>query len=312
MRYLLLYLLSSCLLCGVGEKRLLVIIDTGLDLSDDALRKSRLSPSLVNRYDGVKGGLADVSWGVPRSRIRPSWDFVADSPKLQDLNGHGTHVTGIVWDELKAMNQAQGPCLAMLRAGTDRLNVSNLMKALQRVGELKEAGFDIPVVLMPFALERKDASMEEFEMFSKAVLELAESGTVVVTATANLGRDLDQLDGGARYSPGCLKHPNILTITSCSENGFLAPRASWGKETVFTAAPGSRIESQWLGKDRKKLSGSSQAAALVAAKAFHLLTSGPRPVKVDQLRETLTKSVRVQASLLDKCQTRGFIGSAAK
>ncbi|YCM44556.1 S8 family serine peptidase [Verrucomicrobiaceae bacterium 227] len=239
-----------------------------------------------------------------------SWDFVESSSAFADENGHGTHVSGIVWRELLARSPGLPPSLVMLRTGKDRLQVDRLIHALEKIGELKKSGQTVPVILCSFALTRVDAGHEKFERFAGMLKVLLDSGTVVVAATDGKSRDLDQLGKADAFLPGCLEHSNLLTITACSKDGFLAPRAGYGSTRVFAAAHGTRVTSLWLQGGTKQLSGSSQAAALGAAEAFYCLTRPKDPASPESLRAVISKRARLHPSLLGKTASQSFLSSS--
>jgi len=167
-------------LCGmvlvVRATPLLVIIDTGV---------------CVSQVSGEEAPLAKAFASDGKNPL--SHDFVRKLPGFADENGHGTHVSGIVWRELLAREPQQQPALVMLRAGRDRLQVERLLQALAKIQELKKAGHKIPVVLCPFSMTRLDSGIKGFDLFAEKLGELLEQGTIVVSATDGKSRDLDQL-----------------------------------------------------------------------------------------------------------------------
>jgi len=283
-------------LCGmvlvVRATPLLVIIDTGVCAGQVTEKEAPLAGAFAS--DG-KNPL--------------SHDFVRSLPGFADENGHGTHVSGIVWRELLAREPQQQPALVMLRAGRDRLQVEKLLDALAKIQELKRADHQIPVVLCPFSMTRLDSGIKGFDLFAEKLSELLEQGTIVVSATDGKSRDLDQLPDSDLFLPGCLDHPNLLTITPCSRDGFLAPRASFGTKRVFAAAHGTQVTSLWLGGKTKKLSGSSQAAALAAAEVFYCLTRKEDPAELKNLRGILSKRALLHPSLLGKTASQRYLKS---
>jgi len=272
---------------------LLVIIDTGVSASQVTEAGSPLGKAFA-KVDGKS----------------LSWDFVESSSEFADENGHGTHVSGIVWRELLSRSPGQPPGLVMLRTGRDRLQVDRLIQSLERIQEMKQSGHTVPVILCSFALTRIDAGHEKFDRFAGMLWDLLDSGTIVVAATDGKSRDLDQLGEADIFLPGCLDHPNLLTITACSKDGFLAPRASFGRERVFAAAHGTRVTSLWLEGQTKQLSGSSQAAALVVAEVFYCLTRAEAPASPESLRTVISKRGRLHPSLLGKTASQRFFSAS--
>ncbi len=275
---------------GAQAAPLLVIIDTGVCASQVAGDGAPLAKAFVSAGEKIL-----------------SCDFVSSDQGFADENGHGTHVSGIVWSELIARSPEQPAGLVMLRAGRDRLQVERLLQSLAKIQEFKKAGHRVPVVLCAFSMTRVDSGNASFDLFASKLRELLDGGTVVVAATDGRSRNLDALPGSDIFLPGCLDHRNLLTITACSKEGFLAPRASFGKKRVFAAAYGAKVTSLWLDGKTKMLSGSSQAAALAAAEVFHCLTREKNPADLNTLRTVLLKRARLHPSLLGKTSCQRFL-----
>lgn len=292
LHWVLFFFLLACPL-GRGEEvpALLAIIDTGVCPSHITPENARLGDAFV---------------------LESGWDFVAGELLYQDDAGHGTHMSGIVWRQLQGLRAAAGeategrPALCMLRAGVGNLDPGHLVAALQRLEADLEAGRKVSVVLCSFSLERKKTSSKLFGEFRGLLESLLSKGVVIVSATNGAGANLDALSEEESYLPGCLEHPNLLTIAACSDRGFPAPRASVGKERVFASAVGRNVRSLWPKGQEKTLSGSSQAAALVAAEAYHLLNRKQNPVRPEDLRKALPRQGRFHPALLGQTATGCF------
>ncbi len=238
-----------------------------------------------------------------------SRDFISgEHGVFRDEHGHGTHLSGIVWRELKACQLGEEPRLVMLRVGKQRLQVQYLLQAFEYLASLQEKDVEVSVVLCAFALNRESAE-GRFTEFSDALLSFLGKGGLIISAAAGRGHDLDQVSDTDFFLPGCLNHPNILTITSCSTTGFLSPKASYGQVSVFGAAPGSKIESCWLNGESKRLSGSSQAAAHFAARTYQLLNDTPDFSNIYQIREQLAEQGVVHPSLLERVSSQKYFPS---
>ena len=247
---------SSALMSGEPS---LAIIDTGVCPSQVDPIEAPLHGAFVSKIDNNSqppGRSGELEW---------QWDFLENDALPQDLSGHGTHVSGIVWRQLTSHRSPRPACLVMLRAGRDRLGGPQLVEALRRVGKLRSSGRDVAVLLCAFTLEREDTEADVFEAFRREAAALMTDGLIIVAAAGGTGANLDQLPADRHVLPACIKHPNLVVVTSCSRDGQLAPRSNTGPTQVAVAAPGTRIDSCWLEGGRKRLSGTSQAAALVAA-----------------------------------------------
>ncbi len=290
--WILSFFLLACPL-GRGEEvpALLAIIDTGVCPSQITPENAQLGDAFV---------------------LEAGWDFVAGELLYKDDTGHGTHMSGIVWRQLQGLRAQAGeategrPALCMLRTGVANLDPDHLVAALQKLQTDLKDGRKVSVVLCSFSLERKKTSSKLFGEFRGLLESLLSEGVVIVSATNGAGADLDALGEEESYLPGCLEHPNLLTIAACSDRGFPAPRASTGKKKVFASAVGRNVRSLWPKGQEKTLSGSSQAAALVAAEAYHLLNRQENPVRPEDLREALTRQGQLHPALLEQTATGCF------
>lgn len=282
---------------GPAARPLLAIIDTGV------------CPSHITPDDG-KLGEAFV--------LEKGWDYVAGELNYADEAGHGTHMSGIAWRQLQGLRAAADPpvedepALCMLRAGVERLDPDHLVGAVERLMRYHESGQPVAVVLCSFSLDRKSTDQATYESFRGKLVALLDAGVVVVSATRGSGDNLDTLGEDEEFLPGCLEHPNLLTIAACSDRGFPAPRASTGTRRVFASAVGRQVTSLWPRGNEKQLSGSSQAAALVAAEAYFLLTRPSDPVRPADLREALTERGTRNPSLLGRTATGCFFEPVAE
>lgn len=199
-----------------------------------------------------------------------SFDLWQNRPGFRDQSGHGSHVAGVIWQQLQSLNRKQEPSLCMLRAGYEKLPVDSLVKAFGHLHSLRARGYQTPVVLCAFALDAAKTDPAKFKKFEEVILAELKRGTIIVSATDGRGMDLDQLKPGKVFLPGCLRHENLLTVALSSKDGLPAPRGCSGKEKVFCSAEGTRLISCWKDGSLRAISGSSQASAVVAATVFHL------------------------------------------
>lgn len=294
-RVVFLFFLSLVLGMSIGfaesDPPLLAILDTGVCPSHITPEKARLGEAFV---------------------LERGWDFVAGELNYQDEAGHGTHMSGIAWRHLEQLRAASDKAqsgraaLCMLRTGVERLDPAHLIKAMEKLAHFRESGQEVAVILCAFALEREDTDAEAYRTFRAKLRALLDQGVVIVAATNGRGENLDTLPEEKSYLPGCLEHANLITVAACSDRGFPAPRASSGEKRVFCAAAGRQIPSLWVRGGEKRLSGSSQAAALVAAEAYFLLTRSAEAVEPTKLREELAARGQLHPSLLGRTASGRF------
>jgi cell wall-associated protease len=126
--------------------------------------------------------------------------------------------------------------------------------------------------------------------------------TLFVFAAGNDGMSND-LYG---TSPANIKADNVITVGATFENEFFAPFSNFGTKMVEIAAPGMLIDSAIPGNDYLRVSGTSQAAPLVANIAARVKELNPQ-LSPAQVKEILMGTVDKKPFLADKVATSGII-----
>jgi hypothetical protein len=273
----------SAILPALGKTPALVVIDTGV------------SPLQIRENGGGLAG-AFISEKLTKLQDRREdphilcEDVRSVAGPMSDEHGHGTHLCGILWEELQALEENPVPALVMLKAGSRKMAPADLLKAIARTLELDAGEVRVRVLLCAFNLYPEDCAPGEFEAFEKAMRGLMDDGVWVVASAGNRGEDLDTVKSGVRSLPAGIDHPNRVVVAAANDRGLLAARSDFGVGSVWIAAPGVRVESLWPDGTRKALSGSSQAAAVVAARLFHEAKAHP-----DEDLEAICKRVEAKA-----------------
>src|SRR5450432_1859680 len=225
---------------GDGTGKRVWIIDTGVDIDHPDL---------------------DVDTVLSKS-------FVSNVNSVEDNNGHGTHVAGIIGalnNSFGVVGVASGTKIIALKAlGDDgKGSTSQLIRALNYVGQNAKAG---EVVNMSLGSDTISAALDN------AVLTLAEKGILFAIAAGNESEKADL------SSPGRVNHPNIFTVSAMDSLGRFASFSNFGNDVVDLAAPGVNIVSTYSNGRYARLSGTSMAAPHVAGilviKGTNIRTSG--------------------------------------
>ena len=277
---------------------LVVIIDSGIANDHPDFRDRFLAIDSISRHlpESVGGGVG---------RYWVGWDFVESDAEPQDQAGHGTHVAGLVARELGPVSEGS-PRLAMFRTGDLKHELAPVTAALEAVVVLRKAGFDIPVVLCAFDYRKTDEDGVAYDRFADALRKVLDSGAICVCAAGNSGLDLDADPDGRMHYQVALRHPAMITVAACSNEGQLLANSNYGARSVALAAPGLAAISAAREGGQTALSGSSQAAASVAGRlARHAATSKQR--EVNRLRDWLLSQVRTEPSLLGRITSAGFL-----
>lgn len=280
----------------------LVVIDTGICPSQTTEKEAPLAAAFI---------LETQNELKPKGEPAPTFSenlLNADEP-LRDTHGHGTHVCGILWRELKVLRESPEPALVMLRAGEYRMAPETLIRAIRRTRELASEGLRPQVLLCAFNLYPEDCKPDEFEAFEADLRKLMDDGVWIVAAAGNRGQNLDEAEASERSLPASAKHTNLIVVAAADERGMLTSRSNFGPNSVWIAAQGVRVESLWIDGQTKTLSGTSQAAAIVAARIFHQALENPG-ADLAMIRQKIEASAKLHPSLLQMTISQKFLPRA--
>ena len=226
-----------------------------------------VSPSSVQwgvRRTGVGDGTGKRVWIIDTGvdTDHPDLDvdtelskcFVNNETSVEDDNGHGTHVAGIIGalnNSIGVVGVASGVKIIALKALNDdgEGSTSQLIRALNYVGQNAISG---EVVNMSLGTDTISAALDN------AVLTLAQKGILFSIAAGN------ESQKASLSSPGRVNHPNIFTVSAIDSLGRFASFSDFGNDVVDLAAPGVRIVSTYSKGRYAQLSGTSMAAPHVA------------------------------------------------
>jgi subtilisin len=226
-----------------------------------------VSPSTVQwgaRLTGVGDGTGKRVWiidtGVDTGHPDLDVDtvlskcFVVNETSVEDDNGHGTHVAGIIGalnNSFGVVGVASGARIIALKAlnNEGKGSTSQLLRALNYIGQHAASG---EVVNMSLGTDTISPSLDN------AVLTLAEKGILFSIAAGN------DSTRASLSSPGRVNHPNVFTVSAIDSLDRFAPFSNFGNDVVDYAAPGVRIISTFTNGRYARLSGTSMAAPHVA------------------------------------------------
>jgi subtilisin family serine protease len=269
---------------STGNRAITVaVLDTGVDMHDPDLT-SRL---WVNPTAGSDGYVGDVH----------GWNFVSNNRNIQDNNGHGSHVTGI-----------------LAAAGNDGVGIAGV-DWNARIMVLKVLGADgggstsAAVSAIYFAVNHGARVINASwggSQYSQAMLDAISyansKGTVFVTAAGNNGLNNDT--NVANY-PANYRLPNELVVAAIDSAGNLATFSDFGAHTVDLAAPGVNIYSTVPG-GFATYSGTSMATPFVSGVVS--LVAGQHPeLSASQLVQRIIASVKPLPSLAGTTVSGGMV-----
>ena len=213
-----------------GAATLVGVIDSGINVSHPDL-----SPNLwinpgepVDGIDNDANGYVDDVSGV-------NTHFRTSNP--EDLQGHGTHVSGII---AARGNNGSGVSGVMWQGSLIVASIANgasnqfsgdaVLQAYYYFYDLKRAGHNVRVVNASFGGD--DWSLQEYN----AINSLRAVDILLVAAAGNEPRSLDSIP----HYPASYDLDNIITVAATGPTGQLSYYSTYG-QTVDIAAPGGDI-----------------------------------------------------------------------
>lgn len=233
------------------------------DWSTTFCRLSEVSAKATGK--GVKVCVLDTGCDVDHrdltGYVKESKDYTGSRSGFVDVNGHGTHVSGIVRRWAPAATIGNYKVLGDSGSGSS----AGIARAIR---DSVDAGYH--VLSLSLGGPSPDSATES------AVKYAAAKGVIVVVASGNSG----PREGTVGW-PGAF--PESIAIASIQSDGSIANYSSRGRE-VFVAAPGSSIVSTYPGNRYATLSGTSMATPMVSGIAAAWLESSGNVGKPDAER----------------------------
>src|SRR4051812_13234658 len=269
-----------------SRSTIVAVIDTEIDLTN---------PKLVSRL------WVNPAASTPRHPMY-GWNFVANNGNVQDQNGHGTHVTGVI-----AATGSNGQGVA----GIDWHAQIMPLKILDSTGS---GSLDAAVTAVYFAVQHGArvinaswGSNAPDPALGDAIRYADQHGVVFVNAAGNDGVSNDMVP----TYPAAYRTPNMLVVAAVDESGNLASFSNYGPRKVDLAAPGVNIVSTYLKRlgGYATLSGTSMSTPFVTG-VVSLLASLHPTWSAEQLIQQVLATTKPLASLAGKTVTGGIIDAA--
>lgn len=236
----------------------IAILDTGIDYTHP-----RINPFVhLSEANSPGSGIDDANCLINDGI---GWNFVDNNNNPFDLNGHGTHVAGILADSLSAYGTADCTYEFVAYKTHDHNGVSTL--------------FDVACATFQATMDDIDIINDSWGFFgdssiilSNAIDTAATRNILIVSAAGNDGIDLDTLN---QY-PACYAADNVITVAAYDRringDGFesILPAGftNFSPNFVDVVAPGVDILSAArFGQPDVLKSGTSMATPMVTAEA---------------------------------------------
>ena len=203
------------------------VIDTGVNYNQEDLAD--------NMWDGSPGGFPNHGN-----------DFtVPNDNDPMDLNGHGTHVAGIVGAAGNNAIGATGVCWKARIMAVRALNAAGsgtTTTIVQGINFAVSHGAKVINMSLGFTGFFDQA-------LSDAVTNAQTNDVVVVVAAGNSRFDTDAIGGASATFPCNLTQPNLVCVAALDQNYALASFSNTGATSVDVGAPGTNIVSTVAGAE---------------------------------------------------------------
>lgn len=203
---------------------LVAVIDTGINASHEL-------------FDGV---LCDEGLWYNAITHKNGRDYINDTCNNGNLIGHGTHVAGIVAQEIKKYGLEDYIKILPVKASEDgKFSDSVVAQAVNYVTSLAKEGktFVINMSLTSMINSMNDRRWGTGSSLDKAVQNAVKEGVIVCAAAGN-DRKNSASSGYSLGSPACLE--NVIGVMNYGEGLIPAPKSNYGA-AYDIAAPGQEI-----------------------------------------------------------------------
>jgi subtilisin family serine protease len=276
-----------------GSGVVVAVLDSGVqldhpDLASNIWTNPREIPG--NGHDDDDNGIVDDVHGA--SMIRMNAD-------VDDDNGHGTHVAGIV-----AARRDNGIGGSGVAPGASIMAVKVLDSEMRGTTDALARGIryavDNGAKILNVSLNTDTAT----EAVRSATEYASARGAIIVASAGNAGRDIDLLPS----YPAAL--PEVLSIAAQTDQGILSSITNLGRRSVDLAAPGESILSTATGSGYQSRTGTSAAAPFVAG-SLALLSAVAPDTSMTELRDAITATTQRSGLLAGVLKSGGSLDVGA-
>jgi subtilisin family serine protease len=266
-----------------SRSTVIAVIDSGVDFSHPDL----VNNQWINPMPSEDGDLH-------------GWDFVSNSPAIQDEQGHGTAVAGIIAAE---GNNSIGTTGVMWRAALmslrvlDNTGTGDIADAVEAIDYA--VGHGAQVINLSWGTVGQSIALKQ------AIERALRRGVVVVCSAGNSGQDLDTNP----YYPASFGLKDLIIVAATDNQDQLASWSNWGSRKATVAAPGTNILTTQRDGGYWSVSGTSAAAPLVTGIVGLLKTSRP-PINASLITKVISDGARKVASLSGKVASGGVANAS--
>ncbi|MBI2335973.1 MAG: S8 family serine peptidase [Deltaproteobacteria bacterium] len=285
---------------------IVAIIDSGIDPLHEDLQAN----VWVNTLETPNNGIDDEGDGFADDVL--GYNFSSNDPNINDDNGHGTLIAGImgaVGNNDIGIAGLNWNCQLLVIKILDENGISSISKAISAIQYARQHGAKVINASWGFA---SDATTAETAQSLQQAIELAQSDGILFVASVGNGisfQGQNNDDLNATNYPSSFNLDNIVSVAALDNKDDLAFFSNYGNNSVDLAAPGVDIFSTSPGNNYSAMSGTSISAPFVTGAASLLLAINPglTPLEVKAL---LLQNVDVLSALKGKVFTSGKLNIA--
>jgi subtilisin family serine protease len=278
-----------------GSGVVVAVLDTGMqadhpDLIGSLWTNAGEVPG--NGRDDDRNGVVDDVHGA---------NMLDGSSDIDDDNGHGTHVAGII-----AAHRGNGIGGSGVAPDAKIMPVKVLDASLAGNVSALASGIRYAVDNGARILNVSVNSDQSTPELAAAVRYAGEHGATIVASSGNGARDLDLLPS----YPAALPDPAVLSVSATTASGALWRQANLGWLSVDLAAPGEHILSTTRGSTYELMTGTSSAAPYVSG-TLALMAAVRPDLSQPALRDVLLATSRHSLALAGLLSTGALDAGAA-
>lgn len=235
-----------------AKKTKVCVIDTGIDVNHPKIKDSLdKNPGEIpdNGIDDDGNGFVDDVYG---------YDFALNSGKLDDKHGHGTHIAGLIAGK-DGFGVAPGVSLIIAKYFDPKAPANNnLLNTIRSIRYCANRGADI--------INYSGGGLEASRIEKEAIAGALDKNGRPILFIAAAGNERNNADF-KKYYPADYDLPNIISVTAHDEDNNVLSSSNYGSLTVDIVAPGRQLLSLLPGGKFGRMTGTSQATAVVTGAA---------------------------------------------
>lgn len=278
-----------------GDGVLVAILDSGVQLNHPDLAQNlwhNPNETPGNGIDDDRNGYVDDIYGA---------NIMTGNGNVDDDEGHGTHVAGIVAAQRGNSTGGSGIAPGAKIMAVKVLNANRVGDSSLLARGIRYA-VDEGALILNVSLNGDGTSPD----LDEALRYANDHGATIVASAGNNSRNIDTQPS----YPASSQVPAVLTVTATERSGALLGVANRGSRSVDIAAPGATILSCARGSGYELRQGTSMAAPFVAG-SLALLAAARPDLPQSALREALAQSAVRTSPLAGQVASGGLNISAA-